>query len=219
MLQTTLDISKVDFSDSREVCDFVSSLCRTAGNLGMAMPGFKPTRETNEIKQLAIKIVNNLDNVMPRMTVADAFRVLPAYDLAYRFGYMTEPSAKTIDRYTLAAFDSMLRGNKEIDQYAMYRAIAQGLRRRDAAYFDKPLTWLTTVEGQWYTESKQGFDTTALPTYDIHNRVSILLSADLMAYEGRNQSTYKQSLLTRYHPYLNLSDHNSVGTFQTTSFS
>lgn len=197
-----LDISLIDFTNPQEVCDFVKLLCRVAGNLGMAAADFKPSKETNEVKQIAVKVVRKLDETMPRMTIGDAFCVVPAYDLAFRFGYLTQPNYKALDKYTLAAFDAMLHGDKSIDQYAMYRAVADGMRRRNPAFFDRPLTWLTTIEGQWYNESKRGFDPRVLHDYDIHNRVDILLSADLMAYEGRNQSTYKKSLLTRYRAYL-----------------
>lgn len=194
-----MDISRVNFSDPQDICRFVSMLCEAAGSLGMAMPEFKPTKDTNAIRQLANKVVRKLDEVMPQMAVADAFKVISAYDIAYRLAYLTVPDQKILNRYVLAAFDAMLRGNHDIDQYEMYRAVVQGIQRRDAAYFDKPLTWLTTIEEQWYTESKKGFDTEALPEYDIQNRVAILLRANLMAYEGRNQATYKQTLRRRYH--------------------
>lgn len=192
------DISLVDFTAPYDICGFVSQLCQVGENLGMSKPNYKPTRETNRIRHLADKVVRKLDDVMPGMSVADAFMVTSAYDLAHRFAYATPADHKLLNRYILGAFDSMIHGDKSVDEYAMHQAISQAIRRRDPAYFDKPLIWLTITDERWYNEAKRGFDTTTLSDYDIISRVSILLRTDLTAYEGRNQAQFKQTLASRH---------------------
>lgn len=202
LLHPMPDISQVDFSNRQDIAGFVALLCQIGSRLGIARTDFKPTKETNQVQFLAKKVVAELNESMPKMSVADAFMVTSAYDFAYRLAYFASPDSNSLNKYILAAFDAMIHGDKAINEYEMYKAIAQGLRRRDRAYFDKPLSWLTTIEERWYKEAKRGFNTSALSDYDITNRLTILLRTDLTAYEGRNQSAFKQHLATHYRCYL-----------------
>lgn len=201
-----LDISLVDFTDPYDIGGFVSLLCQTGANLGMTMPDFKPTKESNELRQLANKVARKLDEAMPGMPVADAFMTVQSYDMAYRTAYQAPPEQTRLNKYVLKAFDAMIHGDNSIDEYAMYQAISQALRRRDREYFAEPLIWLTTTEERWYKEAKLGFDTAGLSEYDIINRVAVLLRADLMAYEGSSQRSFKQDLFERNRHYLDTHD-------------
>lgn len=201
-----LDISLVDFTDPYDISGFVSLLCQTGVNLGMTMPYFKPTKESNEIRRLADNVSRKLAETMPVVPASDAFITVQAYDLAYRTAYRVPPEQSRLNKYVLQAFDAMIHGDKSVDEYAMYQAIAQALRRRDREYFDEPLIWLTTTEEHWYKEAKLGFVAAGLSDYDIINRVAILLRADLTAYEGNGQRSFKQDLSGRFRHYLDTHD-------------
>ena len=153
-----LDISLVDFTDPYDIGGFISLLCQTGANLGMTVPDFKPTRETIEIRQLANKVARKLDEAMPGMPAVDALMTVQSYDLAYRTAYQAVPEQSWLNKYVLKAFDSMIHGDKSIDEYAMYQAIAH------RKYFAKPLIWLTTTEERWYKEANSTSIRTAFPT-------------------------------------------------------
>lgn len=191
------DITAVDFTAPAAVILLATRLSEAAAQLSMAEQGSRPTRESAALRQTAARAFRRLDDAIPRMTVADAFNCTGAYDLLHRFGYSTGADPDALRHYTLRAFESMIRGDRTVDQYAMYRAIRQAVRRRDTAYLDRPLQWLLIVEERWYLEARNGFPAD-LPEADIAARIRILLDADLMPYEGRNQSAFKQQLSRRY---------------------
>lgn len=102
----------------------------------------------------------------------------------------------------LRAFDARIHGDKTVDEYMLYRAIHSRIIRKDKAFFDRPLRWLCLCNKCWYDEAIAGYDKTDLATYDIINRASILMDADLYAYEGRNQAMFKQHLAATTRRYL-----------------
>lgn len=206
MIHPMLDISLVDFSDPYDICGFVSLLCQVGNNFGMTAPEFTPTVETNQIRQLANKVVRRIEEQLPLMSVADALMSVSSYGLAYRLAYLKAPDYRLINRYVLKAFDSLIHGDRSVDEYLMYEAISQGLQRCDRAYFDKPLIWHSICNDRWHKEALDGFHPDRLTEYDIINRVALLLQADLTAYEGRHQDEFKRELFEEYRHYLDIHD-------------
>lgn len=200
------DIDRVDFGDPYDIGAFVSALCQYGCDLGMLCPGFKPTRETNQVRQLANRVVRRLNDRMPEMAVADAFAVVPAYDFVHRIAYMVPAEAKYLNGFVLKAFDAMLHGDKSVDEYEMFRRIRQAIARRDPAYFDKPLQWSCITEDYWYKEAAGDKTGIGLSDYDIVSRAAVLIEIDLYAYEGRAQDQFKQTLFSRHRHYLDNHD-------------
>lgn len=202
------DINTVDFSDPIDIGGFVSLLCQTAAIIGITLPDFKPTRESNEIRSLANKTVKILDSRMPLMSIADAFMTVNTYDFAYRLAYSTSADRKFLNIYVLKAFDAMVHGNKEVNEYAMFREIRRAVSRRDKSYFDKPLYWSCISLERWYREAIHGYEQSGLSDYDILNRVTILLESDLYAFEGLDQIKFKKRIFEQHRHYLD--DHDAA---------
>lgn len=196
------DINIVDFSNPSDIGGFVSLLYQTAGSIGMTSPGFKHTRESNEIRSLANKAVRKLDDYMPRMSAADALITINPYDFAHRLAYSTPADRKIRNGYVLKAFDAMIHGDKTVDEYAMFREIRLSVSNRDKSYYDKPLYWNSISLERWHKEATRGYKRSGLSDYDIINRVSILLESDLMAFEGSHQASFKIRLFEQHRHYL-----------------
>lgn len=85
-----------------------------------------------------------------------------------------------------------------VNEYMLYKAVERRVWQREQAFLDKPLTWLVQCISEWHKQALEGFDHTELSDYDIISRVNILLDADLTAFEGSNQQTFKQRLFNHY---------------------
>lgn len=196
------DVDTVNFDDPYEIGGFISRLLNIAGQISMFMPGFKPSAQSNALRHIANKTVRKLDQVMPRMSTAKAFMIVSAYDFAHRLAYLVPANQSTLNKYILNAFNAMLHGNKEINEYAIFREIRRRLSTHDKEYFDRPLQWLCHCEQRWHKEAANRFENTNLSDYDILSRVNILLESDLFAYEGNRQQQFKQQLFEQYRHYL-----------------
>lgn len=117
----------------------------------------------------------------------------------HRITYWTSPNAEEVNSIKLAAFDAMIHGDKDVDEYIMFRAIRKAVSQRDKAFFDKPLSWSCMALERWYKEALAGFDKTTLSDYDIQSRINILLEPDLYAYAGRAQDQFKKRLIEGQH--------------------
>lgn len=205
-----LDISLVDFSDTREIGGFASLLCRSASDAGMFLSGFTPTADTVEIRRQADRTIRRLDTVLPQMSEAGALSAVSVYDIIHRIAYTTPADRNTIDPYILSAFRSMLRGDKTIDPYDLFREITLASHLNPNAYTGKPLDWLTLRISEWHRQATLGFDPLKQTAYDIVNRATLLLETDLTAIEGKNQNNFKRRLFaaTRHH----LDSHDNAGS-------
>ena len=121
-----------------------------------------------------------------------------AYDLMHRIAYNQPADKETINKIILKAFDVLIHGDKNIDQYVLFKAIERRARQREQAFLDKPLTWIFRSLDEWHKQAVKGFDRTSLSDYDILSRVNILFDADLFAFEGRNQKAFKLHLAEQY---------------------
>lgn len=200
------DINIVDFTDPEDIGGFVSLICQLASNAGMMMHGFRPSRDSNELRQTARMAVQRLDRTMPAMPASDAFAAIRPYDMAHRLAYAVGADAAKLNQYILKAFELMIRGDRDVDEYAMFREIRRGVARHDQAYSGKPMEWLCIAEERWHSDFAHGRQTELLTAYDALCRAAILLQSDLFAYEGNGQLRYKQSLFERYSHYLDHHD-------------
>lgn len=208
MISPLLDIESVDFKDSDEISGFVSLLCHEANNRGMFMPVSSATPEICQLRLTAGEMVSRLDEWLPGMTPADSLKVIRAYDLAHRLAHKVSGNPKLINRCVLGAFDAMIHGDKNVDEYSMYREIDQKIRQKDDMYFDKPLTWNCLSTERWFRHIDDETDS----DYDKISQVSLLLGTDLFVYVGNDQEQYKHSLFGKYRHYLDCHDSENYKT-------
>ena len=202
-----------------------TALCKTANDAGIFLREDDPTRDRLTLKRVRreskdwLKAVRKQRDTMP---VGDALKLIDTYDSVHRVAYGTPADPTFLNRYTMAAFESRIRGNKEVDPYVLYRQINAGIARRDPLYLGRPLQWSTTILDRWYKELSGSYSnqsgginnrskgSTNLNTgccsfngeaskvadtlYDRLQKASILMETDLWVYEGANQKAFKQQL-------------------------
>lgn len=169
-------------------------------NFGRRNGEFVPSSDT--LRKIARNWLREVDKVIDGMTPSEAFKVIPCYDAVHRIAYRTGAFSNFLNKYILQAFESMIRGDKTVDRYDMFRQISAGIKRGDKAYFGRPLQWQSLTLEKWYRQFRSGTGLEDLSERDIAERVSILLETDLWAFDPRNQSAFKHHLLTTYRPYL-----------------
>lgn len=162
----------------------------------------RQTREAREVLRKAFEWVKTVEGHLKFYSAGDALKLADAYDLMHRMAYNQPAEKETIDKIILKAFDARIRGDKDVDQYVLFKAIERRARQREQAFLGKPLTWLFQCLDAWHKQAVKGFDRTDLSDYDILSRVNILLDADLFAFEGRNQKAFKQHLAEQHRQFL-----------------
>lgn len=165
----------------------------------------RQTREAREVLSKAFDWVKTVGGRLRSYSAGDALKLTDAYDLMYRIAYNQPTNKETINKIILKAFDALIHGDKDVDQYVLFKAIERRARQREQAFLDNPLTWLFQSLDEWHKQAVKGFDSTFLSDYDILSRVNILLDADLFAFEGRNQMVFKQCLVEQHRHYLSFS--------------
>ena len=191
-----------------------TALCKTANDAGIFLREDDPTRDRLTLKLVRRESKDWLKAVRKQidtMSVGDALKLLGTYDSVHRVAYGTPADPTFLNRYTMAAFESRIRGNKEVDPYILYRQINAGIARRDPLYLGRPLQWSTTVLDRWYkdiTGANTGTSSCGTTTvsrevegatlYDHLQKAAILMETDLWAYEGANQKVFKQQLYDKY---------------------
>ena len=199
----SLDISKVNFDSVDEINEFASLLINVGNTLGILTSKASAQSEGYAAIQYIAKCwLNAVGQRMSNMTPSDAIAVIEAYELIHKIAYWGAPDINNINQVKLNAFDKMIHGDKQIDEYTMYRIINKAIRQHEPSFLDKPLTWSCHRKEHWYREALKGFDRTVLSDYDILNRVNILLDSDLMAYEGNGQTRFKKRLFEQPRHYL-----------------
>ena len=217
------------FTTVEEAIASGTALCKMANDAGIFLREDDPTRDRLTLKRVRreskdwLKAVRKQIDIMP---VGDALKLLGTYDSVHRVAYGTPADPTFLNRYTMAAFESRIRGNKEVDPYILYRQINAGIARRDPLYLGRPLQWSTTILDRWYKElsgsyanqsgginnrskgstnlnegcrSFNGGSSNASDTlYDRLQKASILMETDLWVYEGANQKAFKQQLYDKY---------------------
>lgn len=197
MTEKLPDISLIDFSDPADIGGYVALMGQTAGNMGALLPGFRPNREWDALRRTAKSIVGRLQTSLPQMAPSALITAVEAYDLAHRIAYSSPGDSRLINRCILDAFSSRIRGDKGIDEYALFKVISRKIHQRDPLYFDKPLQWMCIYESRWVKRINE-----EKPEYDRLNQASILLVSDLSTYTGRNQEPYKRRLFEQHRHYL-----------------
>lgn len=203
MLHPLLDINLINFNDPYEIGGFVSLLCQIGSNMGMALGDFKPTRDSNELRQIANKLVRKLDEILPKMFAANALLIISAYDMAHRFAYKSPADPKMQNKYILKAFDALIHGDKEVDEYNLYQIIENKILFKDQAYFDKPLQWISISLDRWCKNFSYGKSQTPLSDYDTIQQVTILLRSNLFFKFGNDADKFKKELFEHHRNFLN----------------
>lgn len=202
-IQTLLDLSSVDFDKVDEVNRFAGNLINLGSSLGAIGDSTRlQTKEAIAIYQVAKGWVNTVQSPLLSMSPSDAVRVIDTYEVMYRIANWTSVKPIEIDNVKLTAFEAMIHGDKNVDEYVMFRLIRKAIRQREKVFLGKPLKWSCLKEDQWHKKAKKGFDHTKLSDYDILNRASILLESDLYAFEGSPQLDFKRQLFNTTRHYL-----------------
>lgn len=197
-----IDLDKVDFCDPYDIGGFVSLISQAAINIGVANSCLRHTVDGNRLKQIANKLVRRLDTELPRMSVGDAFMIISSYDFAHRVAYGRGAEQAVVNRYILNAFESMIHGDKSIDEYAMYGTIEQSIRLLNRAFIDRPLRWSSICLERWYKNFMTGKAKEPMSDYDTIMTVSILLDANLDCFVGNSGEALKKHLFNNHRHYL-----------------
>lgn len=200
---TASDIRAIDFNRAEEVIECASRILDKANELKLFLPETsRQSREAMRLIREATTLVNNVKSHIESFSAGETLSLIDTFDLVHRIASLQPADRTLVNGIILRAFDARIHGDKTVDEYMLYRAIHARIIRKDKAFFDRPLKWLCQTLGGWHKEAIGGYDKTCLSVYDIINRASILMDADLYAYEGSNQAMFKQHLAAATRHYL-----------------
>lgn len=195
-----LNIDDVDFSDIADIAGSAELILALSSNPGQ----FKTA-----CKSLAKEWLLRADTVLDSLSCGDAMTITAYYEPLYQLAFKQSASTAKLDKYRLDAFESYIRGDKTVDQYALRHTISREIDRRNPKYFGRPLQWESVCLDRWHKQFRYGASLDELSDYDTLNRVSTLLTTDLWSFETRNESAFKQILFENHRQYLD-SIHNAT---------
>lgn len=212
-----LDIQTVDFSNAEEICDFANLTMQAASEAGMFLVQAAYSREQREIRATAEEWVRRVEASIDTMAAGDALSVIYIFDLIHRIAYGKPAKTDYLDRYRLGAFEAFIRGDKSVDRYELFHALSDEIAKRNKAYFDRPLKWISLCLDRWhrnflpatrqinYAHSPRQSNYPCSPRvsaveqryYNTICQLTALLSSDLRAFET-DQDAYKRRLLSTH---------------------
>ena len=188
-----LNIDEVDFSDIADIAGSAELILARSSNPGQFKAAYK-----SQAKQWLLRA----DTVLDSLSCGDAMTLTAYYEPLHQLAFSQSASTAKLDKYRLDAFESYIRGDKTVDQYALRHTISREIDRRNPKYFGRPLQWESVCLDRWHKQFRYGASLDELSDYDTLNRVSTLLTTDLWSFETRNESHYKQNLFENYKFYL-----------------
>lgn len=200
------DISQVDFTCAADIEGSASLIFTLANRLQIFLPAASHAGEKAELRRQAKTWVSNVERHLGSLTMGDSLTTLDYYDLIHRIAFNAPADSGYLNRHKLNAFDSYMRGDTTVNAYTLQHTVAQEIRRRNSAFFGRPLRWESVCLDRWHKQFPGGCSITPLNDYDTLQRVTLLLSADLWAFETRNEAAYKRRLFDSHTRYLSLTD-------------
>lgn len=194
---------EVDFDDVRDAAAYAMLIFEVANGLGIHMPaGDRQSPEAMKTVQLAREWVASAKSRIAGMTAGDAMDILEPLDFMHRIAHQSPTPEAFADEYLMKAFEARIRGDKTVNEYHLYRLIRNELERKNRRYFGRPLKWYCSVLERWHGKFSRGRASEDLSDYDTLETVSILMSEDLLAFEGTNEAAFKQTLFDNHRHYL-----------------
>ncbi len=196
-----IDITQVDFNDTRDIEGFAIMIFTMANRLRLFMPAAGNTPEKTELQKCAKTWIGRVEDNIPALSAGDSLTIIGVYDLVHRIAFNRAANGNYLNKYKLNAFDAYLRGDKTVNQYALQQVVSLEIRRGNKVFMDKPLQWECRCLDRWHKQFRLGKSLDQISDYDTIQRVKSLLDSDLWAFETRNESSFKQKLFDNHRHY------------------
>lgn len=196
-----LDIDAVDFSNVADISGFASLILSQANILGIFSGKDFDFSDARELRMTARRWLQRVEERMSNYTVGESLTLSDYYDLIHRVGFGKAADNNFLDRYRMNAFEAYIRGDRSVDQYTLYHAVAHEVSRRNPLFLGRPLQWMALCIEEWYEQFRNGTKHLTLSDCDVLQRVTILLENDLFAFCGSQQEAFKRQLVQTYLPY------------------
>lgn len=196
-----LDIDAVNFSNVADISGFASLILSQANFLGIFSGKDFDFSDARELRMIARRWLQMAAEFMPTFAVGDALTLSDYYDLVHRVGFGKATDSDILNRYRMNAFEAYIRGDRSVDQYTLYHAVAHEVSRRNPLFLGRPLQWMAFCIEEWYEQFRNWTKHLTLSDYDVLQRVTILLESDLFAFCGSQQEAFKRQLIRTYLPF------------------
>lgn len=152
-----LNIDEVDFTDIADI----------AGSAELILAHASKTDRLNPAcKTQARQWISRADAVLDSLSCGDAMTVIGYYETLHQLAFNQNASILKLDKYRLNAFESYIRGDKTVDQYALRNTISRQIDRRNPKYFGRPLQWESVCLDRWHRQFRHGASLDELSDYD-----------------------------------------------------
>lgn len=178
------DIDEIDFSDVADINGYAALLyvhaLRNAGS--------------QAVTSRARGWVRAVTSLLTQFTPGKRLYLMEARDIAHRIAFGKPAPHDFVEKDILEAFSARIHGDTEVNEYHLYRAISGELRRSNALFFDKPLSWVGLSLSEWVGNFLQSGRNAELKETDAIQQAAILLGDDLSAFLV-DQAAFKRNLL------------------------
>lgn len=114
-------------------------------------------------------------------TATAALQMAQAIDLIHRIANSLPAPAALTNPLILCAFEAHVHGDQSITAYDLFPHIESALRRKDPAYFGRPLVWHSLQVTAWLRNFRNP-RRPAIKGDDLRHQARLLLQTDLTPY-------------------------------------
>lgn len=140
-----------------------------------------------------------LDDVMPllpALSPAELMPLLTPLELLHRAARSCPPAQELMNQLILKIFDAHISGHSGLTDYDLFPLIETQLRRRNPAFFGRPLAWHSLCISRWLRNFRNpARPNPHLPAADLRAQATLLRSTDLLPYLP-SPSAFKSHLLS-----------------------
>ncbi len=187
------DVSQVNFGDVEDVTGYATYLYASSQ---------LDVQRSATLKQAARTWVDNVRNVIGTFTPADALTVVNSYEMMHLIAFNLPAASVFLKKFRLNAFDALINGDSQVDEYEMFRTVSRETARRDIDYMGSPLKWQCESLGRWHRQFRTLFGNNRTTDHDTIEIVAILLGSNLWAFETSNEARYKNLLFSCHRHFL-----------------
>lgn len=199
-------ISTINFTDGNEVATYGHLALSLLQSSDLSVGGSKTVQSSYELLKTAREWIVCFEKYAEEIPAGQLIPAVGYFDILHRFVYRHAADGEFIGRCCMRAFCERVKGNVDVSETDLFRAISERIRLNDRSFFERPLLWCGITIEKWIDECRADGLFHNTPLHIALLQADNVLASDLFAFTGNSQQTFKQKIAIRYLPMTAASD-------------
>lgn len=193
-------ISTINFTDGNEVAAYGHLALNLLQSFNLTVGDGRTVQSSSELLKSAREWIVSFEKYAEQITAGQLIPAVGYFDILHRFAYSRPASGEFIGKCCMRAFSERVKGNADISETDLFRAISERIRLNDHSFFDRTLLWCGMTIEKWVNECRADGSFHNTPLHIALLQADNVIASDLFAFTGNSQQTFKQKIAIRYLP-------------------